>query len=70
MDYILSKLKSLLKDDMCLADVAIAKVCDCVRDSDLFSVCHQGPLRTTYSRTQTFKENVQLHRTKTNIFRK
>jgi len=55
-DYILSKLRSLLKDDMSLTDDAIAKICDCVKDSDLFSVCHQGPLRTTYSRAQTFKK--------------
>ena len=39
---------------MCLTDDAIAKICDCVKDSDLFSACHQGPLRTTYSRAQTF----------------
>ncbi|XP_032446174.1 uncharacterized protein LOC116737240 isoform X1 [Xiphophorus hellerii] len=56
MDYTLTKVKSLLKDDMCLADDAVAKICDCVRDSDLFSVCHHGPLRTTYSRTQTLKK--------------
>ena len=34
----------------------LVKICDCVKDSDLFSVCHQGPLRTTYSRTQTYKK--------------
>nr|XP_054588695.1 uncharacterized protein LOC107374433 isoform X3 [Nothobranchius furzeri] len=56
MDYTLSKLKSLLKDDICLADDVIAKVCDCVKDSDLFSVCHRGPLRRTYSRAHTFKK--------------
>ena len=55
-DYTLSKLHSLLKDDMCLTDDVIAKICDCVKDSDLFSVCHQGPLRTTYSRTQMYKK--------------
>lgn len=55
-DYTLSKLRSLLKNDMGLTDDAIAKICDCVKDSDLFSVCHQGPLRTTYARAQTFKK--------------
>lgn len=40
----------------CLTDEAIAQICDCVKDSDLFSACHQGPLRTTYSRAQTFKK--------------
>ncbi|XP_035982662.1 uncharacterized protein LOC118557207 [Fundulus heteroclitus] len=55
-DYTLSKLRSLLKNDMSLNDDAIAKICDCVKDSDLFSACHHGPLRTTYSRAQTFKK--------------
>lgn len=55
-DYTLNKLRSLLKNDMLLTDDAIAKVCDCMKDSDLFSACHQGPLRTTYSRAQTFKK--------------
>lgn len=54
-DFTISKLCSLLKDEMSLTDDAVTKICDCVRDSDLFSACHQGPLRTTYSRTQTFK---------------
>ncbi|KAF7648410.1 hypothetical protein LDENG_00157310, partial [Lucifuga dentata] len=40
----------------CLTDDAIAKICDCVKESDLFSTCHQGPLRTTYSRGKTFKK--------------
>nr|XP_021336450.1 uncharacterized protein LOC110440176 isoform X1 [Danio rerio] len=55
-DYTLSKLRSLLKNEMDLADEVVSKVCDCVKDSDLFSFCHQGPLRTTYSRSQTFKQ--------------
>lgn len=54
-DYTLSKLHSFLKDDMSLTDDDITKICDCVRDSDLFSACHKGPLRTTYARAQTFK---------------
>ena len=40
---------------MSLTDDDVTKIYDCVRDSDLFSACHQGPLRTTYSRPQTFK---------------
>ena len=54
-DYTSSKLHSLLKDDMSLTDDDVTKICDCVRDSDLFSAFHQGPLRTIYSRAQTFK---------------
>lgn len=55
-DYTLGKLQSLLRNDMHLTDDVVSKVCDCVKDSDLFSFCHQGPLRTTYSRAQTFKQ--------------
>lgn len=55
-EYTMSKLHSLLKNDMCLTDDSVAKICDCVKDSDLFSSCHQGPLRTTLSRAQTFKK--------------
>lgn len=55
-DYTLSKLRTQLKDDMSLSDDAIAKICDCVKESDLFSRCHQGPLRTIYSRAQMFKK--------------
>lgn len=33
----------------------MGKVCDCIKDSDLFSASHKGPLRTTYARAQTFK---------------
>lgn len=40
---------------MSLTDDAMTKICDCVKNSDQFSVCHQGPLRTSYSRAQTFK---------------
>ncbi len=52
--YTLTKLSSLLKNYMNLSDEAIAKICDCIKESDLFSACHQGQLRTTYSRNQTF----------------
>lgn len=33
----------------------IGKVSDCIKDSDLFSSTHKGPLRTAYTRAQTFK---------------
>lgn len=55
-DFTRSKLHSLLTDDMGLTDDAVAKICDCVRDSDLCSACHRGPLTTAYSQTQTFKK--------------
>ncbi|KAK2848473.1 hypothetical protein Q7C36_010155 [Tachysurus vachellii] len=58
-DYTLSKLHSLLNDEKCLTDDIVRKVCECVKNSDLFSFCHQGPLRTTYSRAQTFKKMFQ-----------
>ena len=62
-DYTLSKLRSLLKDDMSLADDAISKICHCVKETDLFSVCHQGPLRTTYSfKSSDVQKDVQIHR--------
>lgn len=50
-DYALGKLHSLLKNDLCLTDDTIVKICDCIKESDLFSTCHKGPLRTTYTRT-------------------
>lgn len=56
-DYSLSKLHALLKDDMSLTDDDVTKIYDCIRDTDLFSACHQGPLRTTYSRALMFKAN-------------
>lgn len=68
-DFTRSKLHSLLKDDMGLADDAAAKICDCVKDSDLSSACHWGPLRTTYSRTQTFKKMFKYIEPKKNIIR-
>ncbi len=39
---------------MSLSDEAVSKICDCIKESDLFSACHQGQLRITYSRNQTF----------------
>ncbi|KAK0140164.1 hypothetical protein N1851_022918 [Merluccius polli] len=54
--YSLSKLTALLKNDTSLSDEDITRVCESVRGSDLFSACHRGPMRTAYSRTQTFKK--------------
>lgn len=55
LDYTLSKLHSLMKDELNLTDDVVRKVSDCIEDSDLFSSTHKGPLRTAYSRAQTFK---------------
>lgn len=52
--YMITKVSSLLKNDMSLSDEAVTKICDCIKESDLFSACHEGPLRTAYSRNQTF----------------
>lgn len=52
--YTITKVSSFLKNDMSLSDEAVSKICDCIKESDLFSACHQGQLRTTYSRNQTF----------------
>ncbi|XP_056445578.1 uncharacterized protein LOC130381819 isoform X2 [Gadus chalcogrammus] len=54
--YTINKVSSLLKNDMSLSDEAVTKICDCIKESDLFSSCHQGQLRTTYTRNQTFKK--------------
>lgn len=54
--YTLSRLRSLLKNDTSLSDDDITKVCDSVKESDLFTECHTGPMRTVYSRTETFKK--------------
>lgn len=54
-DYTLNKLHSLLKNDMWLTE-SITKICDCVKDSDLFSYNHQGPMRSLFSRAETFKK--------------
>lgn len=54
-DYTLGKLRALLTNDLSLTDDDVTKICDCIKDSDLFSACHKGPLRTTYSRNQVFK---------------
>ncbi|XP_013855791.1 uncharacterized protein LOC106511580, partial [Austrofundulus limnaeus] len=51
--YTMSKVTSLLKN-MSLSEEVISQICDCIKKSDLFSACHQGQLRTVYSRNQTF----------------
>lgn len=53
--YTLNRLNLLLKD-LSVSDEEIVKICDTVKDSDLFSACHTGPMRTAYSRAQCFKE--------------
>lgn len=55
LDYTLSKLHSLMKDEINLSDDVVEKVSDCITDSDLFSSSHKDPLRTAYARAQTFK---------------
>ena len=52
--YTIIKVSSLLKNDLSLSDEAVTKICDCIKESDLFSASHQGQLRTTYTRNQTF----------------
>lgn len=51
----LNRLNLLLKE-MSFADEDIAKICDTVKQSDLFSACHTEPTRTAYSRAQCFKD--------------
>ena len=51
--FSLSKLTAMLKNDTSLSDEDITKVCESV---SLFTACHTGPMRTIYSRAQTFKK--------------
>jgi len=53
--YTLNRLNLLLKE-MSFANEDIAKICDTVKQLDLFSTCHTGPMRTVYSRAQCFKD--------------
>lgn len=53
--YTLNQLNLLLKD-MSSSDEDIAKICDTIKQSDLFTACHTGPMRTAYSRAQCFKD--------------
>ncbi|XP_039907141.1 uncharacterized protein LOC120745971 isoform X1 [Simochromis diagramma] len=54
--YTINKVSCLLKNEMNLSDEAVTKICDCIKESDLFSACHQGQLGTTHTRNQTFKK--------------
>nr|XP_055039672.1 uncharacterized protein LOC129427310 isoform X2 [Misgurnus anguillicaudatus]XP_055039673.1 uncharacterized protein LOC129427310 isoform X2 [Misgurnus anguillicaudatus] len=54
--YTVSKLHSLLQNDLSLPEETISKILATVKESDLFSMCHKGPLRTVYSRSQAFKK--------------
>ena len=58
-EYTLSNLHTLLREEVSLTDDAIAKVVSCVKDTDLFTTCHQGPLRSIFSRAQAFKSMFQ-----------
>ena len=53
--YTLNRLKLVLKE-LSVSDEDIVKICDTVKESDLFSACHTGPMRTAYSRARCFKE--------------
>ncbi|XP_046709098.1 uncharacterized protein LOC124388478 isoform X1 [Silurus meridionalis] len=53
--YTFSKLHSLLQN-LSLPNETISQIFATVKESDLFSVCHKGPMRTEYSRSQTFKK--------------
>ncbi|XP_076875209.1 uncharacterized protein LOC143525314 isoform X2 [Brachyhypopomus gauderio] len=54
--YTLSKLTLLLKEETSLSDQDITKICESIRGFDVFSTCHKGPMRTAYSRAQSFKQ--------------
>lgn len=54
--YSITKVGSLIKISMSQSNEAVAKICDCIKQSDLFSAYHQEQLRTTYSRKQMFTE--------------
>lgn len=54
--FTLSKLTALLKNKTSLSDGDIANICQSVRESDLFTDCHTGPMRTAHSRAQCFKK--------------
>lgn len=42
---------NLLLKDMSIPDEDIVKISDTIKQSDLFTVCQTGPMRTVYSRT-------------------
>lgn len=51
----MNRLNLLLKD-ISIPDEDIVKISDTIKQSDLFTACHTGPMRTAYSRTQCFKD--------------
>ena len=51
--YTLNRLNLVLKD-MSLSDEDIVKISDTIKQSDVFTACHTGPMRSAYSRTQCF----------------
>lgn len=53
--YTMIRLNLLLKD-MSIPDEDIVKITDTIKQSDLFTACHIGPMRTVYLRTQCFKD--------------
>lgn len=53
--YTLNRLNLLLRE-MSVADEDMVKICDTIKQSDLFTACHTGPMRTAYSRAQYFKD--------------
>lgn len=53
--YTLNRLNLLLRE-MSVADEDMVKICDTIKQSDLFTACHTGPMRTAYSRAQCFKD--------------
>lgn len=63
--YTLSKLASQLKNETSLTEDEITKICQSVKESDLFSACHTGPMRTAHTRAQCFKKNFNYVEPKT-----
>lgn len=57
--YTLNRLNLLLKD-LSVSDEEIVKICDIVKESDLFSACHKGPMRSAYCSAQCFKKSSNM----------
>lgn len=56
--YTFSRLNLLLKG-LSVSDEDIIKICETVKESDLFSACHTEPMRTAYYRAKCFKDRFQ-----------
>lgn len=54
--YTLSKLASQLKNETSLSGDEITKICQSVKEFDLFSAGHTGPMRTAHSSAQCFNK--------------